>query len=177
MQLSGLAAVPPPRSAGRGSQVCGTPEPRLLTTTPSASVCPSPQQLAFLSGGAPGISLPPLFPSGWKALLFFGKRKEGAFLWTVWLSLLRGAPCSDIGHPEGWSDHSIPLAEAASISRYTTAALSPGLVFGGAVEGVVGSLLSRASAPPGVHKVSPEPLLGLQPVGLLCPRPSPCFYS
>lgn len=92
VQLSGRAAVPPPRSAGRGSQVCGTPEPRLLTTMPSASVCPSPQQLAFLSGGAPGVSLPPQFPSGWKALVFFGKRKEGAFLRTVWLSLLWGLP-------------------------------------------------------------------------------------
>ena len=95
----------------------------------------------------------------------------------MWLSLLQGAPCSDIGHPEGWTDHSIPLAEAASISRYTTAVLSPGLVFGGAVEGDAGSLLSRASAPPRVRKVSPEPLLGLQPVGSLCPRPSPRFYS
>lgn len=88
-----------------------------------------------------------------------------------------GAPCSDIGHPEGWSDRTICLAEAASISRYMAAVLSPGLVSGGTVKGGAGSLLSRASAPPGIRKVSPELLLGLQPVGPLCPRPSPLFYS
>lgn len=88
-----------------------------------------------------------------------------------------GAPCSDTGHPEGWSDRTICLAEAASISRYTAAVLSPGLVSVGTVKVDAGSLLSRAGAPPGVRKVSPEPLLGLQPVGPLCPRPSPRFYS
>lgn len=111
--LSSRGCRPPPRSAGRGSQVCGTPEPRLLITAPAASVCPSPRQLAFLPD-VPRLSLchPGSPRAGRLSIFFFFWQEEGGSFPKDRVAVpALGGPRPDIGHPEAWSDCSVPLAE------------------------------------------------------------------
>lgn len=105
----------------------------------------------------------------------FGKRKGGSFPKDCVAVPALGAPCSDIGHPEGWSDRTICLAEAASISRYMAAVLSPGLVSGGTVKGCW-QLAQQGQRPTRHPQGEPKSCCwASSPWAPLCPRPSPFF--